>query len=153
MPPDVAEPYMLHDGDVLFTRSGATVGKCFIYRRDWGPACFAGYLVRAQVDRTKLLPEFLNYFSQSTSYWDQVGASTIQATIQNVSAEKYANLRILVPDLETQAATIARLNDQMRPLADMAGLLRTQLTALDERRGAVITRVLNDLVNQNVAAA
>jgi type I restriction enzyme, S subunit len=46
LPPLVARPYMLDDGDVLFARSGATVGKAFIYRAAMGPCCFAGYLIR-----------------------------------------------------------------------------------------------------------
>ncbi len=45
-----ARPYLLEDGDVLVARSGATVGKSFLYRESIGPACFAGYLIRLRFD-------------------------------------------------------------------------------------------------------
>ena len=39
---DKGKDYLLKDGDVLFARSGATVGKTYCYRSEHGPACFAG---------------------------------------------------------------------------------------------------------------
>ena len=42
---DVAEPYILKDGDILFARSGGTVGKTFIYKDIYGKCAFAGYLM------------------------------------------------------------------------------------------------------------
>ena len=46
LPPHIAQPFLLREGDILLARSGATVGKAFIYRSEWGEACFAGYLIR-----------------------------------------------------------------------------------------------------------
>jgi type I restriction enzyme, S subunit len=66
---DIAQDYMLDDGDILFARSGATVGKTFIYCKSWGAACFAGYLIRFRCDRAKVLPRFLFYFTQGSDYW------------------------------------------------------------------------------------
>src|SRR5678815_4767156 len=92
-----AKLYLLEEGDVLLARSGATVGKSFQYRNSWGMCCFAGYLIRARLDQKKCLPDFLNYFTSSTNYWDWIASSLIQATIQNVSAEKYDNLLLPLP--------------------------------------------------------
>src|SRR5690606_29976436 len=65
LPPDVARPYLLKDGDVLLARSGATVGKSFIYRRDMGDACYAGYLIRARLLESKFIPKLFWYCTQS----------------------------------------------------------------------------------------
>ena len=92
LPAEIAEPYLLYEGDVLLARSGATVGKSFIYSEEWGTACFAGYLIRARLRPSECLPTWLSYFCQTDGYWGYVAGSQIQATIQNVSAEKYANL-------------------------------------------------------------
>ena len=46
----VAKPYILQDGDLLFARSGGTVGKSFLYKQSYGNAAFAGYLIRAVVN-------------------------------------------------------------------------------------------------------
>ncbi len=42
--PSIAKPYLLQDGDVLFARTGATVGKTFYYDSCYGESAFAGYL-------------------------------------------------------------------------------------------------------------
>ena len=53
-----SKDFLLSGGDVLFARSGATVGKSFIYYDKYGKSAFAGYLIRAKCDKNKLLPEF-----------------------------------------------------------------------------------------------
>jgi type I restriction enzyme S subunit len=50
LPEDVARLYLLKSGDILFARSGATVGKSFMYHESWGRACYAGYLIRLRVN-------------------------------------------------------------------------------------------------------
>ncbi|MEL7005531.1 MAG: restriction endonuclease subunit S, partial [Bacteroidota bacterium] len=49
-----AKDYLLREGDLLLARSGATVGKSFLFRGYRGKACFAGYLIKAtfNLDRT-----------------------------------------------------------------------------------------------------
>ena len=59
LPPDIAEPYMLSAGDILFARSGATVGKSFIYNDSWGKSCFAGYLIKASINAKKCNSQFI----------------------------------------------------------------------------------------------
>jgi type I restriction enzyme, S subunit len=86
--PEIAEPYLLKDGDILLARSG-TVGKAFIYRKEWGEACFAGYLIRFRANTNLIVPQFLYYYTQSDLYWSQIYGGSIQVTIQNFNAEKY----------------------------------------------------------------
>src|SRR5680860_551394 len=49
-----AEGYFLKEGDLLFTRSGATVGKTFLFKNYDGVACFAGYIIKASFDKTEI---------------------------------------------------------------------------------------------------
>ncbi|MCQ9120015.1 restriction endonuclease subunit S [Klebsiella pneumoniae] len=55
LPWDKAYSYLLSDGDILLARSGATVGKSFLYRETNGAACFAGYLIKAREGANKFL--------------------------------------------------------------------------------------------------
>src|SRR5947207_11778636 len=50
LPEKLAKPYMLRYGDLLLARSGATVGKSFLYQESWGRACYAGYLIRLRLN-------------------------------------------------------------------------------------------------------
>ena len=61
IPNEIAEPYLLARGDLLFARSGATVGKTFRYDPSWGIAAYAGYLIRARFDERLATPAFVEY--------------------------------------------------------------------------------------------
>lgn len=93
--------YLLQDGDILFARSGATVGKTFLYHSNIGKAAFAGYLIRAQLNEN-LNPKFLSYYTLSSGYDEWKNRIFIQATIQNIGADKYANMEIPLPPLSEQ---------------------------------------------------
>ena len=60
-----AKGYFLAEGDVLFARSGATVGKTFQFKQYKGRACFAGYLIKARPNKKILLSDFLYLFTKS----------------------------------------------------------------------------------------
>lgn len=102
--------YLLQDGDILFARSGATVGKTFLYHSNIGKAAFAGYLIRAQLNEN-LNPKFLSYYTLSSGYDEWKNRIFIQATIQNIGADKYANMQIPLPPLSEQES-IAKFLDK-----------------------------------------
>jgi restriction endonuclease S subunit len=137
--PEVAKPYLLNDGDVLLARSGATVGKAFIYRKEWGTACFAGYLIRCRCNKELLIPSFLFYYTQSSSYWSQVYAGTIQATIQNFSGEKYGDIFIPIPPLSEQKDILNFLDYETSKLDGLLAAIKESIALLKERRSALIT--------------
>jgi type I restriction enzyme, S subunit len=68
--------------------------RAFMYRSDWERCCFARYLIRLRPDLNRIVPRFLSYVTQTRIYWDEIAVSTIQATIQNVSAERYGKFRL-----------------------------------------------------------
>ncbi len=100
-----ASPYILEEGDILFARSGATVGKSFIYHTEYGRAAFAGYLIRAQL-KEKIVPEYVYYYTCSTGYDIWKNGIFIQSTIQNIGADKYANLPIVLLDTKDEQMRI-----------------------------------------------
>lgn len=115
LPPEVAAPYLLSDGDVLLARSGATVGKSFLYdAAKHGLCCYAGYLVRARCNRRELLPEFLLLATMSDRWWDQIGLALTQATIPNVSAARYAEMLVPMPPIAAQSEILQRAHDVRR---------------------------------------
>ena len=102
LPEDEALGYILDDGDILLARSGATVGKSFLYKKELGRAAFAGYLIRAKMDISILLYYYFYYITQSQMYRGWKDYIFVQATIQNIGAEKYSNLYIPLPPLSEQ---------------------------------------------------
>ncbi len=147
LPWSVAQPYLLSDGDVLLARSGATVGKSFIYRESMGPSCYAGYLIRARLLPSKLISQYFWLCTQSTYYWDFIAGSNIQATIQNVSGEKYANLWLAVPPIKEQQRIINFLEEACDRLDSVRVKTERSIELLKERRSALITAAVTGQID------
>lgn len=141
LPPEVAEPYMLSEGDILLARSGATVGKSFIYKREWGEACYAGYLIRLRASEA-FEARYLYWYFQSARYWADIDSNLIQSTIQNVSAERYSNFRIPAPPLDAQRRIARYLDEKTARIDGLIEKKRALLDRLAEKRQALITRAV-----------
>jgi len=142
LPEPLARPYLLEEGDILLARSGATVGKAFRYRREWGRACFAGYLVRLRPDRRKVLPDYLHYYTQSHAFRHEVRLSTVQATIANVSAERYGRFSIPLPPISEQEAIVGHLDRFTSRIRALESALERQVEKLHEYRSSLIVQMV-----------
>ena len=149
IPKDVARPYLLQDGDLLFARSGATVGKTFRFEPSWGRAAYAGYLIRARLKLQRWSSRFVQYFTKSTSYWDWLQTNFIQATIQNVSAERYANLGIALPELREQQEIVSLLDLETARIDGLVEKKERLIGLLQEKRAALITRAVTRGLDPN----
>lgn len=147
LPEDVARPYLLKEGDLLLARSGATVGKSFYYEPSWGRAAYAGYLIRARFNPARIMPRFVNYFTNSQQYWQWLASSFIQATIQNVSAEKYANLTVPVPPVDEQAEIVAHLDGMWKRLNDLMEKVGASIEQLMDYRSALIAAAVTGKID------
>ena len=146
LPPAVASGYELEEGDILLARSGATVGKTFIYEPSWGEACYAGYLIRSRTSAA-YWPKFVYWYCQSAEYWAEIQSNLIQATIQNFNAEKYANIKMPSPPLETQKRIAAFLDEKTAQIDGLIEKKRALLDRLAEKRQAIITQAVTKGLN------
>ncbi|WP_243325169.1 restriction endonuclease subunit S [Geothrix sp. SG200] len=135
----VAEPYLLQDGDILLARSG-TVGKSFQYFASWGRAAYAGYLIRYRTDQTVILPRYAFYYCQTACYWACIRSTSIQATIENFSAEKYKDLYLPIPQLDEQRQIAAFLDWKTSQIDALITKKTDLVEKLKEKRTAIITR-------------
>jgi type I restriction enzyme, S subunit len=106
------EKYFLQNNDILFARSGATVGKAYLHKTasvDY-KCFFAGYMIRFVVDEKKILADYLFTFSQLNTYKEWIKAIQRAAGQPNINAEEYKSLKIPLPDLETQKGIIKKIN-------------------------------------------
>lgn len=153
LPEDIAYPYFLREGDLLFARSGATVGKTFLYQDSWGHAAYAGYLIRARFNLKKVLPRFAAYFVGSRNYWNWLRSSLIQATIQNVSAEKYSNLVLSIPPLNEQNKIVEFLDKKTGQLDSLITKVGNSISLLSEYRTALISAAVTGKIDLRKEAA
>ena len=137
-----AKDYILDDNDILFARSGATSGKCFIYKKEIGKATFAGYLIRAKIDETKLLPNFLVLYTMTKAYEEWKNQVCIQATIQNISAEKYVNLIVPLPPLPEQESIAKMLDSKCAQIDSLIAEKESLIADLTEYKKSLIFEVV-----------
>lgn len=148
--PEAAKNYLLKDGDILVARTGATVGKSFLYKNKFGAACFAGYLIRARINQDIVEPEFFYWYLQSDQYWKYISSSQIQATLQNVSAEKYGDMAIAIPSKKQDRISIANfLNHETAKIDTLIEKQQQLIQLLKEKRQAVISHAVTKGLNPN----
>jgi type I restriction enzyme S subunit len=94
--------YELYEGDLLFARSGATVGKAYLYQPEDGLCVYAGYLIRFHFDRSKIDPWVAFAFTQTPHYKSWVTSKRRTAAQPNINAQEYASLQIFIPDKSVQ---------------------------------------------------
>jgi type I restriction-modification system DNA methylase subunit len=99
---NIEEKYILKEGDFLFARSGATVGKTFLYKNKYGKALYAGYLIRFRTNKDKLLPDFLKLVTQSSFYKKWVADTQTGTSQPNINGQMYSDLQIPLPPLSIQ---------------------------------------------------
>ena len=139
---DVAEPYLLKDGDLLLARSGGTVGKAFLYKKSYGTCAFAGYLIRAKAN-DKVLPEYIHYYTLSKGYEIWKNGIFIKATIQNIGADKYANLPIPIPtDIEIQREVVKYLDSKCNTLDSLIAEKESLIKDLESYKKSLIYEVV-----------
>lgn len=138
LPQSLAENYILRDKDVLFARSGGTVGKTFIYEEKYGKCAFAGYLIKAECDKKKLLARFLSYYTQSSIYELWKNSIFIQATIQNIGATKYSNMEMVVHSIEEQKNIVSYLDDKCAKIDKLIALKQSKIEKLQEYKKSLI---------------
>ena len=133
-----AKPYILKDKDVLFARSGATVGKAFMYLNEYGKSAFAGYLIKAECNTQKLLPKYLFYYTQSSLYEYWKNMIFIQATIQNIGANKYSNMPIIQMSLDEQNQIVKFLDDKCAKIDRLIAIKQAKIDKLNDYKKSLI---------------
>lgn len=143
--PSKAKAYLLKKGDVLFARSGATVGKTYIFEENYN-ACFAGYLIKATCSKA-LHPKFLYNYTLSGEYENWKNSIFIQATIQNIGADKYSLLPIPVPPLSEQEAIATWLDEKCGEIDTAIAKVDREIELIDELKQSEISRVVTRGLN------
>ena len=69
IPENKVKQYLVKEGDILIARTGATTGYNYIVQRGVKNTVYASYLIRFNVDTTKVLPEYLKFVFKSSFYY------------------------------------------------------------------------------------
>lgn len=97
------EKYILKPGDLLFARSGATVGKTFLVQDETQKAIHAGYLIKFKLNRNLVNPDYIFSYTQTAAYKAWVKSKQNVVAQPNINAKQYGQeLKIPIPPLAHQ---------------------------------------------------
>ena len=111
--------YLLGSNDILFARTGGTVGKSYLVKEVPEEAIYAGYLIRTQYS-SLLCPEYLKYFMESQLYWEQLRNGTIATAQPNCNGKTLSKMILPLPPIVEQKRIIEKL-EQLLPLCEQLG--------------------------------
>ena len=98
---DGMSKYLLSSGDIVFARTGASVGKTYIYRENDGIVYFAGFLIRAKVNQNNDA-EFVFQSTLSPSYEKYIRITSQRSGQPGVNAQEYGEYDLFAPSKEEQ---------------------------------------------------
>lgn len=99
----------MKDGDIVFARSGATVGKTYIHSESIGEAVFAGYCIRFRFDSEKVLPKFVFNYLKTKRYEAWVKSIQRPSGQPNINKEEYKSFTIPLPPLPIQEKLVEEM--------------------------------------------
>ena len=103
-----ANAYRISDGDILFARTGATVGKSYLVKGLQDKAIYASYLIRVQTFN-EILPEYVKYFFESGFYWEQIQKDSVGIGQPNVNGTTLSQLALPIPPINEQHRIVNEL--------------------------------------------
>ena len=106
------DAYLLKPNDILFARTGGTVGKCYLVQEIPEEAIYAGYLIRTRYSN-QLCPQYLKYFMESELYWSQLREGTIVTAQPNCNGKTLGNMLVPIPPSHEQIRIVEKLNAVM----------------------------------------
>lgn len=102
-PSKIEERYILGENDLLFARSGATVGKTYLHNKENGNCIFAGYLIRFKINSKLANPKYIFHFTKTLFYKNWVKSKMKTVAQPNINARQYSQeLKIPIPPLKLQ---------------------------------------------------
>ncbi|MBR2552460.1 MAG: restriction endonuclease subunit S [Erysipelotrichaceae bacterium] len=103
------ETYLLQKNDILFARTGGTVGKSFLVDEVPEESIYAGYLIRTRYS-SLLSPQYLKLFMESPLYWNQLKEGTTATAQPNCNGKTLGKMFIPIPPASEQLRIVKAVN-------------------------------------------
>ncbi len=115
--------YYLNDGDIVFARTGASVGKSYRYVSNDGPLVFAGCLIQARPNPEVLLSAYAAAYVTTGTYWNWVRLMSMRSGQPGINGNEFAKLPVPIPLVAEQHAIATALADVDALLAKLDQLI------------------------------
>ena len=131
-----AENYKLSEGDILFARTGASVGKSYIYKASDGLVYYAGFLIRARI-KPEYNSEFVFQNTLTGNYEKFIKVTSMRSGQPGVNAQEYSQYQIMMPSKPEQD----KISDCLRNLDNLITFHQRKCNTLKNLKEAMFTKM------------
>lgn len=110
------ETYLLKENDFLIARSGNTVGKTFLYSTEYGPAIFAGYLIKFELNEKIIIPQYLLIYTKSPLFKKWINSNMRVSAQPNINSKQYLDAPIIVPEMDVQKKIVMHAQEMRKKI-------------------------------------
>lgn len=95
------DKYLVNENDILFTRTGASVGKTYLYDKNDGRLYFAGFLIRVNVNEDNN-SRFIFLQTQTNEYKRWVKIMSMRSGQPGINSQEYGMYNVNIPCIDEQ---------------------------------------------------
>lgn len=133
------ERFVLKENDIVFARTGATVGKSFLIPKSIPRTVFASYLIRIDLSK-QVSSKYIYYFFQSANYWRQISSKAIGSGQPNVNANSLSNLALPLCNINEQNRIVLKLEEILSGLEKSKEQLEFSLKQLNFYKQSILKK-------------
>ncbi|VVB77528.1 Type-1 restriction enzyme MjaXIP specificity protein [uncultured archaeon] len=146
-PSKIEEKYLLKKGDLLFARSGATVGKTHLFIGDGSKSLYAGYLIRFRFNKDKIDPNYIYYYTRTPKYLSWVKSKMKVVAQPNINSRQYSSIKIPIPFNEDKSDL--KEQEKIVKILEKAEKLKERGKNANELLDEYLKSVFNELFYNN----
>ena len=135
---DNAEKYLLRKNDIVFARTGATVGKSFFITELPYECVYASYLIRIRLFEC-ISSSYLYQFFNSHCYWEQITDKSVGVGQPNCNGTSLKKLFIPLPPLNEQKRIFPAANS----LLEYAAVIESEKASMQEIINLTKSKILD----------
>jgi type I restriction enzyme S subunit len=136
---DEIDKYLLKDGDLLFARTGATVGKSFLIKGNIPKSVFASYLIRLRFPK-EIFDKYVWYYFQSPLYWNQITDKKVGTGQPNVNGTTLGKLEIIVAPFSEQHRIVSEIESRLSVCDKIEESIATALQQAEALRQSILKK-------------
>lgn len=133
----LVEQYLIKENDILFARTGGTVGKSVMAIDVISNAVFAGYLIRSNYSK-KLNGKYLKYFMESELYWTQLKIGTTATAQPNCNGKTLGKMVFPLSPINEQQRIVNIIESLFAKLDRAKELIENTLAQFEQNKMAIL---------------
>lgn len=137
---ELENQYLLNKGDIVFARTGASVGKSYLYKRKDGRLYFAGFLIKLTINKAN--PYFVYNQTLTEKYRKWVKIYSMRSGQPGINAEEYKEFEFAIPSLEEQT----KIADFLSSVDEKISLLNQQYDLLWQYKKGMMQKIFSQEV-------